>query len=324
MPDALIHPITLGKIQFSSNLIQAPLAGISSAPFREAISQFGGAAYSVSEMISAKTLLHNPAKRYIYKGIAEGLVCFQLSGNHPAELKAAAMQVIRYGADLIDINCGCPVDKIRKKNCGSKLLAQSQVLREVIQAIKSRVDVPVSIKIRVDGESGDRFNTDVIKAAEDAGADFIIVHGRHWTEHYDRHVRFDEIAAIVAVARIPVIGNGDVHDYASLKKMFSFTGCAGVMIGRASVGRPWLFAMLAAEDRGEKYQMPTREKIGALFLKQIEGLMALENETLAVLQARKLSKYYVRAAELPIACPLEFNNIRKFTELAMLVKRLFI
>lgn len=323
MPEFLIHPIQLGNIQFPSNLIQAPLAGISCAPFREAIARFGGAAYCTTEMISAKTLLHRPPKRYIYKSATEGPLCFQLSGNNPQELQKAALLAANYGANLIDLNCGCPVDKIRKKGCGSSLLAESQKLGAIVKAIKQAVRVPVSVKIRVDAKSGDCFNTDVVTAVQDAGADFIVVHGRHWSEHYETNVHLDEIAAIVNASNIPVIGNGDIRDYASLRRMFYVTGCAGIMLGRAAVGQPWLFAKLQAEDRSELYTVPAKCKIGTLFLEHIQGLIVLENETLAVLQTRKLSKYYLRAAQLPEELQLQFNQATRFDAVFSLVNRLF-
>ncbi|MCX7123126.1 MAG: tRNA-dihydrouridine synthase family protein [Gammaproteobacteria bacterium] len=294
-----IQPIQLGNLHFASNLIQAPLAGLSCAPFRELIAQFGGAAYCVTEMVSAKTLLGRPEKRYIYKSPNEGTLCFQLSGNNATELEEAALRAVSYGADLIDLNCGCPVNKIRKKNSGSKWLSISQELGQVIQGIKSKISPPLSVKIRVDGMSGDRFNTDVVKAINDAGADFIIVHGRHWSERYDTPARLDEIASIVEQSTIPVIGNGDVQDYTSLQKMFEATGCAGIMIGRASVGRPWLFEMLMAEDRGEKYAPPTTEQIVKLLLHHVRQLSYLENKERALLQARKFAKYYLPTDILP-------------------------
>src|SRR3990167_2530221 len=315
MTPSLIRPITLGKITFPTNLIQAPLAGISCAPFRERIWQFGGVAYCATEMISAKTLLNRPKKRYTYKSMAEGPLCFQLSGNHPNELANAANIALEHHADLIDLNCGCPVDKIRKKGCGSRLLQDSQHLYRLIKAIKVQTSVPLSAKIRVDGTSGDHFNTDVVKAIEDAGADFIVVHGRHWTEHYETAVRLDEIATIVAAVHIPVIGNGDVTDYTALKRMFTTTGCQGVMIGRASVGKPWLFALLQAEDRNEPFMIPTREHIHALLLKHIEDLSQLENEAHALLQARTLTKYYLRAAGLRPETYAHLHTITRLDEL---------
>ena len=319
MKKNVIHSIELGGIPFASNLIQAPLAGVSVAPFRELIHHYGGAAYCVTEMVSAKTLLHKPPRRYVYKSPAEGLLCFQLSGNDPVELQKAAIQAEQHGADLIDLNCGCPVEKIRKKGCGSKLLSMSKTLETIIQSIKAEVNLPLSLKIRVDGQSDDQFNTDVVKAINDAGADFLIVHGRHWTEDYETPVRLDEIANIVANANIPVIGNGDVKDYESLQNMLE-TGCKGAMIGRGSVGKPWLFQELLAIDQGQSFVAPSSAEIGNLLLKHVRGLILLEKETPALLQARKLAKYYLRAAGCEAAYP-KFKMIRHYAELEQLVRQ---
>ena len=154
------------------------------------------------------------------------------------------------------------------------------------------IDVPLSIKIRVDGDSGDRFNTDAVQAIQDAGADFIIVHGRHWSERYDTPARLDEIASIVQNSHLPVIGNGDVKDYPSLQRMFTQTGCQGLMIGRASVGKPWLFQQLTHQDRGEIYTPPQADEIAALLAQHITQLSELESPEVAQLQARSFAKYY--------------------------------
>ncbi len=297
-----IHPLTLGTLTVPSNLIQAPLAGVSTAAFREGIWSFGGVGYCTTEMISAKTLLHHPPKRYIFKSEREGLLCFQLSGNSPFELAQAASRAVALGADLIDLNCGCPVDKIRKKHGGSAWLSQPKALYQALAAMKAQIgSIPLTIKIRVDGESGDGFNADIVKAACDAGVAGIIVHGRHWTESYDQPVRLDEIAQIVQIAQvyhIPVIGNGDIKDHASFSAMMRHTGCAGAMIGRASVGRPWLFAHLMAIDKGVAYRTPTPHQIGELLLAHVQRLidLELEPESIALLQARTLGKYFLRAA----------------------------
>jgi tRNA-dihydrouridine synthase B len=316
---ALIRPIQLGNRLFESNLIQAPLAGVSCAPFREMIWQFGQLAYCATEMVSAKTLLlKNVPKRYRYKAPTEGPLCYQLSGTDPAELSRAVYAAMEYGADLIDLNCGCPMPKVRRKGCGSSQLSDSGRLYQLVLALRKATDKPLSIKVRVDGNSGSKFNSDVVKAINDAGADFMIVHGRHWSEDYDTAVRLDEIASIVQASRIPVIGNGDIQDYASLQKMFE-TDCAGAMIGRASTGRPWLFAELTAIDQGRQCNTPSASAIGGLFLSHIEKLINLENEPRALMQGRQFSKYYARAAGLSPEVYLKFYSVKTLAELRELI-----
>ena len=249
-------------------------------------------------MISCKTLIHQPRashQRFVKKDINEGPVCFQLSGSDPEELAEATRIVTDYGADLIDLNCGCPVNKIRRKGAGSSLLTDPQRLYQLIIAMKNNTHVPVSIKIRVEGRSGEKFNQEIAQVVEDAGLDFLVVHGRHWTEHYETPCQHDEIKFFVERLSIPVIGNGDIACVESLQKMFA-TGCAGVMIGRAGVGQPWLIRKLIAEMQQNEFVMPGMQQIGSIFIEHIAALAELlESEKFALLHARKFAKYYARS-----------------------------
>ncbi len=247
-------------------------------------------------MISCKTLLHQSkesAQRFLKIDPNEGPVCFQLSGSDPLELSEAVKRVTAEGAALIDLNCGCPVKKIRSKGVGSKLLTDAMQLYKLITAMKQSTHVPVSIKIRVE-IAEERFNQEVAKVVQEAGADFLVVHGRHWTQHYETPCRHEEIAFFVNELSIPVIGNGDIADEDSLRKMFA-TGCAGVMIGRAGVGQPWLIGQLIASICQEKFIFPVLPQVGSIFLTHVIELAALlNNEKFAILQARKFAKYYAR------------------------------
>lgn len=293
----MIKPITLGNKAFPVNIIQGPLAGVSCAPFRRLTWEYSQPAFSCTEMISCKTLIYQSKsshKRYVEKDPREGPVCFQLAGNDPAEIAEATKIVTDYGADLIDLNCGCPVKKIRSKGAGSSLLTDVNTLHKLICAMKQNTSVPVSIKIRVEGGGSDKFNHEVANVVRDAGADFLIVHGRHWTEHYETPCRHEEIQFFVEQLKIPVIGNGDIACIESLNKMFA-TGCAGVMIGRAGVGQPWLIRKLISEMQQDDFILPSIKKIGSIFLEHVIELATLLNsEKFAILQARKFAKYYAR------------------------------
>ncbi|CAN5265598.1 tRNA-dihydrouridine synthase family protein [soil metagenome] len=293
----MIKPLQLGNKIFPINIIQGPLAGVSCAPFRFLTWKYGKPAFSCTEMISCNTLIHQPSRtqqRFVNKHPQEGPVCFQLAATTPAELAEASKKVTAFGADLIDLNCGCPVKKIRGKGAGSRLLMDATRLYHLITAMKQNTHVPVSIKIRVDGHSNDRFNSEIAKVVSDAGADFLVVHGRHWTEHYETPCNYQQIQYFVEELTIPVIGNGDVACIDSLKKMFA-TGCAGVMIGRAGVGQPWLIAKLTAAMQNQHFIPPTAVEVGAIFLDHVLQLVELlGNEKQAILQARKITKYYAR------------------------------
>lgn len=278
-------------------MIQGPLAGVSTAPFRLLTWRYSQPAFSCTEMISCKTLLHQSAlsqKRFVTKDSNEGPVCFQLSANNSIELAQATQKVTDYGADLIDLNCGCPVKKIRTKGAGSSLLTDPAKLYQLIRAMKDNTHLPVSIKIRVEGQSDEVFNAEIAKVVSEAGADFLIVHGRHWSENYETPCHYEQIQFFVENLKIPVIGNGDIACVESLRTMLA-TGCAGVMIGRAGVGQPWLIKQLVSEIKGEAFIRPSLPEIAALYIEHVSRLSELLNsEKFALLQARKFAKYYAR------------------------------
>lgn len=319
----LIKPLVLGNKTFPVNLIQGPLAGVSCAPFRALTWRYSKPAFSCTEMISCKTLIHKSIfsqKRFMTKASDEGPVCFQLSSNDPIELAEATKIVTEQGADLIDLNCGCPKKKIRSKGVGSSLLSNAEKIFQLITAMKKNTSVPVSIKIRVDGDSSEKFNLDIAKAVTDAGADFLIVHGRHWTEQYDTSCRYDQIQFFVEHLKIPVIGNGDIACIDSLQKMLA-TGCSGVMISRAGVGQPWLIKKLMTEMQQQQFSMPSLEEIGVVLLEHVQQLiLLLENEKFAILQARKFAKYYARSIPGRTQFCLELNqceDLKTFTEICI-------
>lgn len=319
----MIKPLQLGSKTFPVNIIQGPLAGVSCAPFRFLTWKYGKPAFSCTEMISCNTLIHQQShtqQRFVNKHPHEGPVCFQLAATTPAELAEATKKVTAYGADLIDLNCGCPVKKIRSKGAGSRLLMDPTKLYQLITAMKQNTHVPVSIKIRVDGQSNDQFNSEIVKVVHDAGVDFLVVHGRHWTEHYETPCNYQQIQYFVEELAIPVIGNGDVACIDSLKKMFA-TGCAGVMIGRAGVGQPWLTAKLIAAMQDQAFVPPTAAEVAAIFLDHIQQLVELlGNEKQAILQARKIAKYYARGYSQRMEFCESINNcdnLESFTKICL-------
>lgn len=317
--------IRSSKISFEKKLIQAPLAGYSCAPFRVLAEQWGKPDFCCTEMLSAHHIFSGAKQkmRYHYKSPDEGKLCVQLAGDEAHILAYAAQQAVSWGANLIDLNCGCPQPKIRKKNFGSRLLADSQHLYDLVAALKAAVNVPVSVKIRVDAKSEDNFNTEIAQAIEAAGADALTVHGRHWTYDYDIPVSYHDIAMIKDTVTIPVIGNGDIIDTASAKRMFAETGCDAVMIARASVGQPWLFEQIHQELQGNVFIPPTLAEIGEIFLKHVRGLIELENEKSALLQSRSLGKYYARDYFDRLAFLQAMGQVKTYNALTKIVKNYF-
>lgn len=321
----MLQALKIGPKTFPTNLIQAPLAGISCAPFRDLVWQFGGVAYCCTEMLSAHRLDSgiDRSPRYNTKYPTEGPLCFQLSGNIPDMMARASARAIALGADILDLNCGCPQPKIRKKGCGTKLLTQECELGLLVKAMQQDKNIPVTVKIRIDANHGDYCDVSIAQMLEQAGADAIVVHGRHWTHDYDVPCQTDAIAKVVESVNIPVIANGDVKDGQSAQNLFEKTHAAGLMIARASVGQPWLFQEIASELSSELFQKPAQIEIGQLFLTHAKGLVAFEGEKNALFQCRKFGKYYARDIDSKDQFLAELYRLENLESLQSCVEKYF-
>ncbi|MDP3560238.1 MAG: tRNA-dihydrouridine synthase family protein [Legionellaceae bacterium] len=284
----------LGSFELSHRLIQGPLAGFSCAPFRQMFSHFTPPAYSVSEMLSANDVIHKHTSngRYLYRGLGEKNLCYQISGSEPSIMAEAALKLENLGADLLDINCGCPKTKIRKKGAGSALLESEQNLIAIIASVRAAIKCPLTVKVRLQGNDHD---IELAKRIADAGVDALIVHGRRWMDDYDVPCDLAKIAKIKRALHIPVIANGDITDRSTLENIHAQTGCDAFMISRASTGKPWLFQALLS---GSNITLEITERV-ALFMRHLHGLAQLENEYQAVLQSKSLVRYYFREQLTP-------------------------
>ena len=282
-------PWQIGALTLPHRLIQGPLAGYSCAPFRELFYQFTPPAFCVAEMSSAIDIIHKHSNqsRYIYRSPIEHILAYQISGNDPHTMAEAALLLQNKGANLIDINCGCPKAKIRKKGAGSALLDEPQKLINIIKKVRNAISIPLTIKIRIQGNEYDR---ELAKKIADAGADALIVHGRRWVDDYDIQCNLQQIAQIKQSINIPVVANGDINDPITLQKSMELSGCDAFMISRAGSGRPWIYQELL-EQRTISISLP--EKIN-LFMKHLRGLAHLEDEHKAVLQSKSLVRYYFK------------------------------
>jgi tRNA-dihydrouridine synthase B len=277
-----------------SKLIAGPLAGYTCAPMRRLIWRYQEPAFCYTEMISAKHLLtvKRLQTRYTYRAPEEKRLCWQLSGHDPIVLHEASAKAVSMGADLIDLNCGCPKGKIRAKQCGSFHVENPDRLLRLVEAMRSAVACPLIIKIRLH-PSKDPLKTDeIVQAVNAGGADALVVHGRIFSDDYDIPVDVQAMARCVALSKIPVIINGDIEDTASAKRLLEQTKASGLMIGRAMTGKPWLFEQIQTEWDGGIYHPPSYRERAGLLLEHVTHLIALENEQRALLQSRKLLKYY--------------------------------
>ena len=287
------QPLQLGSLPLKSPLLQGPLAGYSCAPFRKLVWDFGGVGYCTTEMLSAHNIVHRPNQptRYRLRDDNEQIWSVQLAGSQPDILSRATEIVRGWGAEIIDLNCGCPQPKIRKRKMGSRLLSDPEHLYRCVKAMREATDGVLTVKIRIE-PNDQSANRQVAEAIDSAGADGLIVHARHWTERYDIPAQWSAIRPFIDWVSIPVIANGDVDSLVSLKAAQQASGCDGVMIARAGLGRPWLFHKILTEfESGKKWSISKAEQT-ELLMQHVTGLIMIEGEHLALLQARKLVAYY--------------------------------
>lgn len=284
-----LAPVRVGPLTLDPPLALAPMAGQTNHAFRMLVREQGGCGLVCSELISSNALQHRSSDRRSRELFnwtsAESPVAVQLFGGDPAVMAEAARVVADLGADVVDINMGCWVPKVAKKGGGAGLLRDVCTARAVVEAVVKAVSVPVTVKVRVGWDHGERTAAPFAKAAAEVGVAAVAVHGRTAAQGFTGQADWDAIAEVVqAVPGLPVFGNGDVFSAADARRMLAQTGCAGVMIGRAALGAPWIFRHIEHELRtGEALPEPTREERRAVALRH--ALLTLETSLLVEKQA---------------------------------------
>ncbi len=286
----------IGNVEIKSVVSLAPLAGITDRAFREVCRGFG-AGYGESEMVSAKALSFNDKKSFELMELSpnEHPCGIQLFGNEPALMANAAKLAKNAGADIIDINMGCPAPKIANNGTGSALMKNPKLCGEIVYAMKNAVDIPVTVKIRK-GFDDEHINAvEVASICAQNGADAVIVHGRTRQQYYSGQCDLDIIKAVKQAVDVTVIGNGDVRDIKSAEKMLGYTGCDGVMVARAALGNPWIFKILNEYfDKGIIIEPPRAEEKLEIMRKHIELVCSYKGERMGMLQSRKQIAWYLK------------------------------
>jgi len=287
----------IGAHPLSNGLFVAPMAGITDRPFRRLARRFG-AALAVSEMVSSRPELRESRKTRLRLDHAgePGPVSVQLAGADPQMLADAARLNVAGGAEIIDINMGCPAKKVCNVRAGSALLENEALVARILEAVVAAVDVPVTLKIRT-GPAPERRNAlRVARIAESAGVQALAIHGRTRACAFAGRAEYDTIAEVKAWVRIPVIANGDIESPEDARRVLDATGADGVMIGRAAQGRPWFFREVAHYlATGERLAPPPAREIGAVLAEHLEGLYSLYGTEQGARVARKHIGWTVRA-----------------------------
>ncbi len=286
----------IGPYELKNNLIVAPMAGVTDRPFRQLCKRLG-AGMAVSEMVTARPELQDSLKtrrRRDHTGEVEPVVV-QIAGAEPQMMAEAARFNVAEGAQIIDINMGCPAKKVCNKAAGSALMRDEELVARILAEVVAAVDVPVTLKMRTGWDLEHKNGVRIARLAEAAGIKALAVHGRTRACGYTGPVEYETIRAIKQSVAIPVIANGDANSPQKAKEILDFTGADALMIGRAAQGRPWLFREIAHYfETGQLLPDPGPETVGEILLGHLENLYSFYGEYTGVRVARKHITWYCK------------------------------
>lgn len=310
--------LNIGGVPLKSHAVLAPMAGVSDRAYRELCVRFG-AAYCVSEMVSSKALSFKSKKSEELMEISdlERPCGIQIFGDDPKCMADAAKHALENKPDIIDINMGCPAPKISSNGSGSALMKNPRLCGEIVKAVTSVTDIPVTVKIRKGWDDDSVNAVEVAKICESAGAAAITVHGRTRQQYYKPPVDYDIIRAVRESVSVPVIANGDIDSAERAKEVMDITGCDLVMIGRATLGNPWIFSQINAylENPNVKIHTPDLEERLGVMIEHISKMVEYKGEHMAMLQARKLVVGYFKGMKGAAALRNEAGKIKTLDDL---------
>lgn len=310
--------LNIGGVPLKSHAVLAPMAGVSDRAYRELCVRFG-AAYCVSEMVSSKALSFNSKKSEELMKISdlERPCGIQIFGDDPKCMADAAKHALENKPDIIDINMGCPAPKISSNGSGSALMKNPRLCGEIVKAVTAVTDIPVTVKIRKGWDDDSVNAVEVAKICESAGAAAITVHGRTRQQYYKPPVDYDIIRAVRESVSVPVIANGDIDSAERAKEVMDITGCDLVMIGRATLGNPWIFSQINEylENPNVKIHTPDLEERLGVMIEHIGKMVEYKGEHMAMLQARKLVVGYFKGMKGAAALRNEAGKIKTLDDL---------
>ena len=313
----------IGNIEISGHAALAPMAGVADRAFRELCTEYG-AAYCVSEMVSSKglTMQDKKSKELLFLSDAERPAAAQIFGDDPEIMAQSVEKVMEFKPDFIDINMGCPAPKIAGNGGGSALLKNPPLISEIVESVVKASPVPVTAKIRIGWDDSTVNAVEVAKRIEAAGADAVTVHGRTKVQMYAPPVHYAEIAAVKEAVSIPVIGNGDIVDGESAKRMLSETGCDFLMVGRGALGSPWVFSEInAALDGRELPKKPDIIEKMSVMIRHIGLICLYKGEKVGMREARKHAAWYIKGIRGAAAFRQQVGTLSSMEELKILAEQ---
>ena len=320
-----LKKLQIGNVELENNLILAPMAGITDLPFRIIVEKFNPGMVC-TEMVSSKALFYGDEKtKKLLKTDGEKVpVSMQIFGSDPETMGFVAKYVSEL-ADIVDINMGCPAPKVVKNGDGSKLLLDLNKVEKIIKAVVANSKVPVTVKFRKGWNNDNIVACEVAQIAEKCGASAITIHGRTRDEFYTGKTDLEIIRKVKQSVKIPVIGNGDIVDEETAKFMFEYTGVDGIMIGRGSIGNPWIFEQIAYYlQTGAKLPRPALKEKFEILKKHIELAIQEKGEVVAINEMRKHIAYYTKNMPDSTSFRNEINHIDNKKELIEKIEQYFL
>lgn len=309
-----IHPVRIGSLELENNLTLAPMAGFTNVAFRLIAKQIGGCGLVASEMVAAM----NPHQRkhdrqflvHTQNVAEEHPLAMQVYGREPELCARTAVELVERGADMVDLNCGCPVKKAKQAGCGVALMREPQQVGAIVKAMKAAVSVPVTVKMRLGFDCDNQTYREVAEAAAANGAEALFVHGRTGESKHGTAVDYSGIKAVKELVDVPVFANGSMDTAESIRRAKDEAGADGYQIGRAACGDPWLFRNLIAELTGGETYIPSLNERRALLERHFDLIIDLFGEARGTRVMRKYTFFYCNG--LP--------GVRKFRERFMQIK----
>lgn len=309
--------LQIGPLRLENRLIMAPMAGVTNLSFRLMVKKMG-AGLVTTEMISARGLITGQKKTsdYLKSHPGERPLAVQIFGAEPHVMARATQIVIEAGADLVDINMGCPVKKVVKTGAGASLLRDPKRMAEIVSAVRRACPLPLTVKIRSGWSPENPVAHEIARVLEDCGADAITLHPRFATHGFSVRADWRLIGEIKERVKIPVIGNGDIFEPSHALKMRNQTGCDGVMIGRGAIGNPWIFKQILCLEQGLALPRPDLAERKGLIIEHFHRLSDSMGEKRAALAMRGLLLWYTKG----LPCSSRFReNITQIKDLESLV-----